>query len=210
MTLTARPIEEPYDLEVPTAVCEVDMRTALARGFADYLRPLRLLADEGRRDVQLAQVVEARAEYETLANYPAAAVYVQGQLSMADGADSLTPSNAETYRVGEGTLQINGEATGTLVAEVWCGNPAERMLFAMAIENAAHPNDWRSGLLMELPYYFNQRASYLIQGIDYQDSDADVQRGYWKLVVTFQAALPYASYREFPNLDPRANIAGVT
>ena len=121
--------------------------------------------------------------------------------------DALSPMNAESYRVGNGTLQINGEATGTVVLELYGGDPTERMLFAMALESMAHPCDWRAGFLLELPYYFNQRASYVLQSVDYQDSDQDAQRGYWKLVMSFQASLAYTSWREFPNLDPRANIA---
>lgn len=205
--MEARFIEFPGDPEIPTKDCTVDVRTALVRGLADYLRPVRISPDLGRADVQLRAVIEHRAEYEELAEYPSAAVYCQGSLSMADGADSLGPQNAESYRVENGTLQIHGEATGTVVAEIWCANPVERALFAMAMERVAHPCDWRSGFLMELPYYYNQRASYLLQTSDYQDSDQDVQRGYWKLVLTFQTAMAYATWREFPNLDPRASIA---
>lgn len=202
----ARFIAIAGDVEVNTSTCTVDIRTAAVRGLADYLRPIQLSQDNGRQDLVLKNVIEHRAEYEELADYPSAVVYLQGSLSTADGSDSLGPQNAESYRVDDGTLQINGEASGTLMVEIWCANPEERALFAMEVERLAHPCDWRSGFLMELPYYYNQRASYVLQSTDYQDSDQDVQRGYWKLVLSFQVGLAYATWRQFPNLDPRANI----
>jgi hypothetical protein len=55
-------------------------------------------------------------------------------------------------------------------------DPVERMALVAMLEDAFDPVDWMTGFVLELPHYFNERATFEKTGMDYIDGPMPAHR----------------------------------
>lgn len=182
--LKTRLVTEPGDKQQLTGVRDTDCRTALARAVAEYLRPLEVHQEGGRR-MKLETVSESWSEPEDMADFPSAVVYAFG-----DGTyDSSRFSPSLTELPGGVVLRAVAEFTIPIVVEVWCTDPEERMALSILLEDAFDPVDWMTGFQLELPHYFNSRATFIKQSAVYMDDEINAQQRIRRLGVVLEATL---------------------
>jgi hypothetical protein len=190
-----------------TDVQEVDARTALARGLAEYIAQLRVDAPGGRH-IQFKRVFPHWAVPEEDARYPSAIVY-----STATGVYEparLTPSlpdsrnkivgSTNSYLISASSLQLN------LTVEIWATDPEERSALVMNLERLLNPVDWMYGFRLELPYYFNQRATFSLLDMSYDDSEENAMRRYRKASFTMASEVPVCNVFKYPMAKPRFRL----
>lgn len=184
MTETTRLVTSPGDKQLLTGRRTTDCRTALARAVAEYLRPLEYNQEGGRR-VHLQMVSEAWSEPEDMAEFPSAVVYAYG-----DGTYDATNFTPSLHQLDGGVvLRSVAEFTIPIVIEVWCTDPEERMALGIMLEDALDPVDWMTGMRLELPHYFNSRATFLKQSAVYMDDGDDAQQRIRRLGVVLDATI---------------------
>lgn len=165
----AKLVTDPTARETLTLVQEVDARTALARGLADYLRGLTL--EVGGRQVTLTEVFATWAEPEQTAKYPAAVIY-----SNSPGkydASRFSPNPAPDTRIPNTNLYAYNtcEYEIDFTLEVRCTDIPERRYVVMALEQALSPVLYMYGFKLDLPYYFGKRGVYEPKEMNYTDSE---------------------------------------
>jgi len=196
-----RAVTRPGDLESLTDRRDTDCRTAITRGLAEYLRQMEGVATGGRL-IRFAKVLEAFAEPEVPAAYPAAVVYASQPGAYAPEA-GFTPA---TIELPSGlTMRKISEFVQPLDLEVWCTDPRERMAFVAVLEDWLNPSEHQTGLLLELPHYHNARTLIEVQNMTYFDSGEDNQRRWRKAAFSLTATIPqYVSLgKRLPRLTPR-------
>jgi hypothetical protein len=197
------------DPHIDNGVQEVDVRLALQRGLAQYLRRLSLNALGGRR-VRLRRVREEWSEPEENAEYPSAAVTLSGPGTYAPRA--LTPALNPKQRLpppDNRYLIIPSEFNSNLAVEVWTTDPEERTALVQMLEAAFNPVPWRSGFVLELPFYFNVRATYVLKELSIPDDADDALRRYRRAIFTLDASAPLVTLFSFPNARPRFDLQAV-
>lgn len=175
---------------VLTAYREGDARTALTRGLAEYLESIVVNAMGGRQ-LRFKQVLRSWAEPEQESKYPSAIVY--SQVPGTYDASRFTPGVAAKNRIAlpDGRYVVAlAEYVQNLTVEIWCTDPSERSELVTAVELAMNPLDFMYGLLLELPYYYNQRAVYEMLDMRYLDSEEDAMRRYRKAAFSVTAQIP--------------------
>lgn len=206
MELETRLIEDPNEKQKLTKHREVSAVRAGVRGLADYLRGLSFPIDGGKH-TKFTIVREMKAEPEENAKYPAAAVFPDGNIDY--DADTGTFEQYLAQQFSNGGLYINGDVRTELTVHVWTNEDQHRENALMMLEDASNPVNWMTGFRLEMPYYYNLRADYMLLRVQYEDNDADVQRRYRKLSATFKVVCPYAQYIELPlvNAKPLVDFA---
>jgi len=159
---------------------------------------------DGGREVRFSKILEVYAEPEVPSTYPAAIIYAS-QPGEYD-ADAFTP---QTIVLDSGlVLRSVSEYVQPIDLEVWATDPKERMVLAMLLEDQLNPVEWMTGLLLELPHYFNSRASYEVNNMAYLDSSEDSQRRWRKAAFSITARV--TQYRpldrSLPRLKPRLDV----
>ncbi len=185
--LRARAILSPNDKEVLTLVRTTDMRTALARGLKEYLEPLSVVWEGGRR-LAFKKALVVWAEPEDPAEYPSLVLVAQQE--MAYEATQLTPTLVQSADGTQRFLRQVAEGHQELQLIIWTNDPAARMGLVAAVEDALDPAEFMTGLRLELPYYFGARASYEKLSLLYDDSQGDAQRRYRRAVLRVNANIP--------------------
>lgn len=205
----ARLILQPNDPLTRTAVQETDVRGALTRGVADLLEQVSTNM-EGGRQLRFKKVFKNWAEPEDKARYPSVAIYTAGAGTY--DASGFTPNVDPKCRIPEPDgryLVTPAEYVQDVEVEVWGNDPNERAGLVFMCERAFNPVTWRYGFVMELPFYFNQRASYGLKELTYNDSEEDAIRRYRKATFTLAAAAPLVYLAEFPDAIPRFQLAAI-
>jgi hypothetical protein len=196
---------------VPTGHREVDARTALCRGLAEYLQGLSLDLPGGRR-VSLDNCFWQWPEAEQDAIYPALACIPEG-----DGeyeAKNLTPVFAPADRLkqpdGRWTFEW-AELAQDIRAELHCNDPAEREGLVSLIEDAMNPVDWMFGFRLMLPHYYGQHADFQLMSTGYPDTAESVMERLRVTVFKVHANIAVVKLYDFPTMIPRIELdAGVT
>lgn len=202
MTLPTNLVRDPGTKLLPSSHRDCSAAVAPIRALTTYLESLTFPLD-GHKRMKFAVVRALKAEPEDLAAYPAAAVFMEGeaQYGMEDGA--LQPIYDPSGDLDDGSsLFLGGEVRVDLQVHVWTNEIEERENVMMALEDAFTPVEWMSGFLLEMPHYYNLRASYQFRSMSYEDTDADNQRRYRKLGIRIQATCPYARVFTLPRLRP--------
>jgi len=172
-----RLITRADDLRSFTANQETDARTALTRGLAEYLSTLEW-QDYGGRFLRLERVFDTWPEAEEEAVYPSACVRAEGSGEYGDS--KLTPMVQSDNQLGapDNRYVVSPCEFGIdLVIELRAADPEARSSLCSMLELGLSPLDWRYGILLELPHYFNQRASYEMKSMSYTDgSEVAMQR----------------------------------
>jgi hypothetical protein len=199
----ARLITSPGQPVAYTADRETDARTALARGLAEYLAMLVFDAPAGR-ELRFDKVLDTWAEPEDGAKYPRAVVQGVG-IGVYD-ASSLTPgqpTKRNKLPAPDGRYLISAcSFVQDLSVEVWTNDPPARRTIVGGLESAFNPVDFMFGFLLELPFYFNERATYSLKDMAYQDSEQDAMRRYRKAVFTITGEVPVVNLFSYPLAKP--------
>ena len=193
-----RVILDPSDPEKLSDRCDCDVKTAVSRGLAEYIAVAAVIRpSRGLAQVQLKKVVNMYAEPEVLSDYPSGSVTFAG-----DG--QYDQSSLETIQVNESTcVVVLSSFTQDMVLEIWCTNPTERGLFSDAAEQALDPTDWMCGLRLELPHYYNVRATYMVKSVEFDDSEAQNMRRYRIARLTITCTAPRLRAVPMTPMDPR-------
>lgn len=213
--LAVRLITDPDDPAKHTAVRKTDLITAITRGLAEYVKTLPPGELDGRA-IKFEKFFEAYADpndtiedADQAEQYPrfvawtdARAPYAPTGLSRKLSAkDEVEPN---VYLVG-GT-----EAEVEVYAEVWATDPDERQVLVGLLEDAFDPVDWMAGFRLELPHYFNLRATYLPREVKYFDDDLAATQGYRVARITLIANLPKGTLIKLPKAKPRTKVDAST
>jgi len=184
---------------------EADARTALCRGMKEYIEQLSF--DMLGRTVAFKQVFQTWADSEDIADYPSAAVN-----GSAPGKYNDTPKfSAELPNPTEGIPGTRDfiisacEYVLDMTLSVWATDNTERSALVAMLEQALNPVDWRYGLLLELPFYFNQRATYELLEGGYVDDEPDALRRRRLARYTIRGSVPVTRVEKLPRAKIRVN-----
>lgn len=183
----ARLISDPSDLEILTTNRRLDPRTALARGLAEYLASGTIDWYAGRQ-MRFKKVLEVWAEPQAPAVWPSLAV-VAG-----------SPADYQADHFAPGTFPVPGQpghyirVVAGLVQQfeltIWTTDPEERCALVAMVEDMLEPNEWMTGLRLELPYYFGARATYEKMSVQFLDDPDESQRRWRRAVIAVTGAIP--------------------
>lgn len=204
--LITKPVGDPH---VDGGVQEADVRLALTRGLAEYMEQLSY-APLGGRPLRFKAVHEEWAEPEENAAYPAASITLAGAGTYEPR--SLTPVLNPKQRLPppDGRyLVIPAEYSASISVEVWATDPEERSGLIQMLEIAFNPVHWRYGFVLELPHYFNVRATYTLQEMSIPDDSEDALRRYRRVVFTLRAQAPLITLFSFPDARPMFELAAL-
>jgi hypothetical protein len=192
-----------------TANQECDARLALCRGLAEFMSSLSVNAVGGRK-VRFKDVHEEWAEPEESASYPSARIGLKGPGTYE--ARSLTPTldPAERIPLPDGRYcLVMADFTATLGVEVWANDPEERSALIILLERAFLPNSNKYGFDLQLPYYFNARATYAMQELVVDDDGDLALRRYRIATFMLTARIPLIALFSFPDARPFFDLQAV-
>lgn len=192
---------------VHTAHRETDSRTAVTRGLAEYLEGLSAIGPAGR-DIILKKTLHTWAVPEDPAEYPSVVVYTPSPVMYDASRFSPNPDPNQFVEGYGGKFYVVGYAE-TLVdvyAELWATDPVEQTTLVAAMEDAFNPVTWRSGLLLDLPHYFNCRASYELTSVQFLDNEAEAMQRKRRAVFVLKAQVPLAKLIRFPDAKPKPRL----
>ncbi len=199
--LRARAILLPGDEQVYTYDRTEDPRSALARGLKE---PLEVIAINwvGGRLLRFRAVHVSWGDPEDPGEYPSL-----GIVGIDEGiyeANTMTPRLIKVEGKDNRFLKQASELRQQFSLLVWSTDRMERSGFVAAIEDMLEPAEFMTGLRLELPYYFNARATYEKNGITYDDG-VDTNNRRWRRAAISVTAnleqlvpigdLPYGSTR---------------
>ncbi len=164
---------------------EESPRRALARGLKEYLERLSITWRGGRLLKWESCKVEW-AEPEEPAHYPALSILGAGEAEYeaSDFHPSLIKLDDEN---GDGSgryLKKACEVRQGFQLLIWANDPVERSGLECLVEDALEPADFMTGLRLELPYYFNARATYEKTFLDDVDDASAAHRRWRRSLVT--------------------------
>jgi hypothetical protein len=191
--LKARPILKPDDRQVWTNVRETDCRTALSRGLRHYLSQASIDWFDGKT-YQFINVFESWAEPEDPAEFPSLAIVAATDAQYdADRLGSPSIIKLEAQQEEEPTparyIKISSEMVQEFELCIWATSPNERAALVAIVEDMLEPVDWMTGVRLELPFYFNSRATYEKLSVVYDDNEADAQRRWRQAIISLTATL---------------------
>ena len=187
VSLRARAVTRAGDKMQLTYVRETDTRDALAEGLQQYLQGLSIDWAGGRK-LRFVEVQKVWAVPEDPARYPAAAV-VADDPAIYDAAE-MTPV---LVQVDDGTkryLRMVAEMRQNFDLVIWATDPRERAGLVSMVQDAMNPADFMTGLRLELPQYFGQRATYEPMDVLYDDDAASAQRRWRRAIMSITANIP--------------------
>jgi hypothetical protein len=186
--LVTRAILSANDPQILSYVRVTDARTALARGLQEYLQSLSIVW-EGGRLITLKDVKVTWATPEDPTVYPSAVLV--GAADAVYEASSFTP---KLIQVQEGAdsryIRQVAELTQEFQLVLWTTDPVERMAMTAMVEDALSPAEFMYGLRLELPFYWNVRATYSPQSLLYDDNSADAQRRWRRSIINLTGHVP--------------------
>lgn len=195
---STRLITKADEAPVYTARRNVDVRSALTKGLAEYLSGLEVVA-EGGRFLAFRKAFYAWAEPEDVAEYPSVIVlanldgtYVDSKLSPGLNPRKRLPEPDGRYFVEACDYQLD------MQVQVWTNDHNARMVLADAVENAMFPTTWMYGIRLELPFYHGVFAEYELYSSGYVDSEIDADRRIRRATFTVRGRLPVVRLAKFP------------
>lgn len=206
----ARLIESSSDPMRFTAEVRESPRAALTRGLAEYVEQLTFNAFGGRL-MRFKRTLSAYPDTEVgPASFPACIVSTPGGGEYE--ARSLTPSVNPGLRLPapDGRYIVaTADYSHDVELELWATDNAERDALVQMLEQAFMPVLYRSGFALELPFYFNARAVYLLKSLQLTDSEDDAVKRYRKATFTLSAVLPLLRLVSLPDAKPLFQLASV-
>lgn len=199
----SRLITRPNDLRVATPFRSTDATTALTRGLAQYAAGLSI-ALPGGRSLAFGKSYDAWAEPEDEAEdfYPSFIAYTYGKDGQYEAAN-LTPTVSKN-RYPNGTYEVSGsELAVDIMCDVWATDPEERSGLVLMLEEAFAPVEWMEGFRLELPHYFNQRATFLASTVTYVGDEEDAISRYVKARFIVRGSVPRTRTLGFAQAQPK-------
>lgn len=177
---------------------ETDTRTAMVRGLCEYLEDMEF-SYFGERVFRFKKVFESWSEFEENAEYPSAFVYeqVEGEY---DNEGKLTPSvELRDMDSPHGLyLVCYGEYTQSLAIQLWATDPVERMALVAMIENHLNPVEWKTGVSVVLPHYFNAVCTFELRYCKYEESKEQSMQRYRVASIGIDARVPLLRLGGYP------------
>jgi len=202
--LVARPILKADDLQYLSFNRERDCRTSLALGLSQYLSQLSI-PWAGGRNLHFRKVLTSWAEPEEPSELPSATL-----VAVQDAVYEASQFTPTVEKVADGTgryLRFVAEMQQSFTLVIWATDPREREGLTAMVEDALEPTDFMTGLRLELPYYFNVRATYEKISMAYADSEHDAHRRWRRTVMTISANIPQAvPVGDLPFLAPQHQV----
>ena len=196
-----------------TANRETDAVTALKRGLKEYLEQVHL--DVAGVRIRFQQVHDVWADTDQFAQVPSAAIMAAGEA--AYDYHSLTPVLDPKLVVVNGAepddtksyLIKYAEVTVTLVVELYCSSPGERVGVSMMLEDALNPVDWMYGFKLDLPHYYNQRVVFEPMSTQMLDSEGDARRRWRPGSIMLGGQVSLFRVRSLPKFQPKHEVVVV-
>lgn len=183
--LRARLVGEEGDEQVFTDVRLEDPRTALARGLFEYISGLSSNWIHGRL-LRFESFRFTWADLEDPAKFPAGAIFADAPATYADSilVGKLVKTSSGQY------LRSVAEVEQAFVIALWANDARERSGLVTMLEDALEPSRNRTGLCLELPYYYGARASYEKKSLDFRDTSTEAQRRVRRALISVTANVP--------------------
>lgn len=184
---------------------EADARTALCRGVKEYIEQLSF--DMLSRTVAFKQVFQTWADSEDEADYPSAAVNgsAMGRYDDTPKFQAELPNPSEKIPGTRDFIISACEYVLDITLSVWATDNTERSALVAMLEQALNPVDWQYGFTLELPFYFNQRATYELKEGGYVDTEEDALRRRRLAKFTIRGSVPVTRVERLPIAIIRAN-----
>lgn len=198
-------IEEPGVRPQFSLKRECSASRAPVRALADYLTTVRFGSNTGTID-KFRFVRDGKADPEDLAKYPAACVYVEGEVKYGAEDGSLEPVYTEDLKDNHAKLFLAGEVQSTLLIHSWTNEDEHRETVLSALEDALSPVEWMSGFQLDMPHYYGCRASYQLMSMTFEDQMDDLQRRYRKCSALVMCRSPYARVFSLKPILPRFSL----
>ncbi len=201
-----RAIVAQGDKQYTTANRQYSATKSLIVAIGEYLRELQFPISGGNH-VKFAAVAIMKAEPETNAKYPSAAVFPESSVEygQTDAAIQYTYDNS-TGQLDGGSLIGVSEVKQSISVHVWTQEEPQRDNILAGLEDAFNPSPDMPGLILEMPHYFNLRASFSLDRVTYEDSPDDNAYRYRKLLLSVTAMGPMARMVELPRFIPRGEV----
>lgn len=185
---------------------EVDAHTALTRGLADYLSTLAIEGSmTGGKTLTLKAVSEDWEEQELGAVYPSASVRGEGE-GVYEEAELGPGSPGEPIPDGRYLVKYS-ELRHNLQVDLYVTEKAHRRACVAMVEDGLYANLRTGQLVLELPYYWGERAVYELLGVQYVDAEQPAKERLWRAVLRVAGTIPVVSaVRAVPG-QPRAIVS---
>jgi hypothetical protein len=96
-----------------------------------------------------------------------------------------------------------------MVLDIWATDPLMRQNLVAMMEEALNPVDWRYGMLLELPFYFNERGTYEMIRMAYIDSEDVAQQRVRRARVTVRGRVSVTRLAKAPPANFRSRLGPV-
>lgn len=192
-----------------TANQETDVRVAITRALAEYLAPMAGDAPGGRH-VRFKAVFEEFAEPEERAAYPSIALTLQGQgvYEPRNLAPNLDPKERIPPPDGR-YLIVFSDFVQDVSVEVWATSPEDRMAVTSLLERVFNPWPTQYGFSLEMPHYFNARATYSMNALAIDDEATRAGRRVRVATFKLNCRAPLISLFSFPDARPSFDLQTV-
>ena len=191
---------------------ETDARTALVRGLCEYMQDLETSVF-GQRTVRFNGVFENWADFEENVSYPSAYVF-------AEEAGEYEPNkNTPSVELIDkdfpyGVYLVNyGEYVQKLSIHLWATDTVERMALVGMLESELNPVEWKYGLTLILPHYFNATGTFELLSCRYEDSSEQSMQRYRLATLVVEGRVPLIRINGYPTArilsDVTVNNTGV-
>jgi hypothetical protein len=162
-------------------------RTAMSRALCEYMSGLSIQWKHGRM-LSFARVIYTWSDIEDVPTYPS--LVVLGETSGEYEDSSLS---GHLQAVDDGTdryVRIADEYSQAFSLIAWCTDDEQRTGLLAMLEDATQPHEGVAGFRLEMPYYFNARATFLVTGQLYLDSDDSVMKNQFRAVLQVKGTMP--------------------
>lgn len=199
-------VTDPDEQMVLTTYQETDARTAVTRGLKEYITGLRWEAPGGR-------LLKFEATYDTWPQaekdivFPSALVAVEGPGNY--DASKFTPGVMAKPVDGYGIVQT-AEFVADIKIGVWGTDNKARMGLVSMLEAFLSPTEFMYGLRLELPHYFNNRATYEPMTMAYEDSSEASIRRHRISVIMVRSSMSMLRLVQLPAMKPRFRVTTKT
>jgi len=196
---------------VHTAVRTTDSRTAITRGLAEYVLQVRGESENGR-SLSFQKVFENWARPEDQAEYPSAIAYTTTMGTYDASRLTSFPSTSQQIPVPDGRYVVTpADYVVPVTLEVWSTDDEERMGLVALLEDAFNPHvgQGRYGFTLELPHYYNVRASFEPTQMGYVDDEASAMSGNRNAIFMLEATMPIVRLVTFPSTKPSHKLAEI-
>ncbi len=188
---------------------EADAADAVTRGLAEYFHSLESTIDGTA--VRFKQVFSVWATPEDIATYPSAVVLKEGEVTYGDSSFTPQISQTEVKGVARSYLVSPCEIEMVVGVEIWTTDERERARIMAMIEDAIFPVEFMYGFRLELPFYFNARASFEPIGATFEDNPENAKTRQRKVTQRFNVTMPvYRLITDIPKAKGRVRLSLTT